>query len=301
MDQLPTATVPMPTPTSTDPIRTGGAWTGHRTFNTAAVQATVAELTAQAEAPTPEQEAAYDEALRIVGDSPERAARALELIAEDQAPACPVHPWCIEKGAHTWHNSETVEVTAECGIGKKHNHSDTPPYLEVRLISEDNPTTGVRGDNAAVMIDDCEVDADGARHEVEKIRAALPRIEALAAQLDGAAALPTSRYMPSPEWGDAEEIRTVGADSAILKAALFVPTDVNGADEPPVLAVYSGGFGTDVELDRAGALNLRAQMLAFLPKLDAMISLLPAEVPTTPPESEKARETESASGQVAQA
>jgi hypothetical protein len=99
---------------------------------------------------------------------------------------CPVHPWCIEDGDHTWHNSEPVTVHVECGLDKTHNHGhNRTPYIDARLISEDDPSTGIRGARAAVSLDDCEVDAAGARREVAKLRAALPRIETLADILDG--------------------------------------------------------------------------------------------------------------------
>jgi hypothetical protein len=99
---------------------------------------------------------------------------------------CPVHSWCIEVGDHTWHNSESVTVHVECGLDKTHNHGhNLTPYIDARLISEDDPAAGIRGARAAVSIDDCEVDAAGARREAAKLRAALLRIETLADILDG--------------------------------------------------------------------------------------------------------------------
>src|SRR5690349_17396470 len=51
---------------------------------------------------------------------------------------CPVHPWCIERGDHTWHNSEPVAVHVECGVDETHNHGHaSAPYVEAKLISED--------------------------------------------------------------------------------------------------------------------------------------------------------------------
>lgn len=64
-------------------VEYGGDFKADRIFEAGAVQ--VPAKPEEAEAPTPEQEAAYDEALRIVGDSPERAARALELIKQVEA------------------------------------------------------------------------------------------------------------------------------------------------------------------------------------------------------------------------
>lgn len=83
-------------------------------------------------------------------------------------------------------------------------------------------------------------------------------------------------HVPPGEWDTAEAIRTAGASGAILKAYLYTPREIDGEPTgPQCLAVYSES-GTDDELDLAGALDLREQVAALLPNLDAMISILAA-------------------------
>lgn len=84
-------------------------------------------------------------------------------------------------------------------------------------------------------------------------------------------------YSPAANDEDAETIKTVGASGAILKAYLHTPREIDGAQTGPrVLAVYSED-GTDDELDLDGAVNLREQIAALLPNLDAMIAVLAAD------------------------
>ncbi|WP_031516818.1 DUF6907 domain-containing protein [Streptomyces sp. NRRL F-5123] len=209
-----------------------------------------------------------------------------EVVPAIEVEQCPVHPWCIERGDHTWHNSEPVTVHVECGVDEAHNHGHAEsPYVEARLVSEDDPATGARGAGAAVMIGDCEVTAAGARREAAKLRAALPRIEALADILDGQAA-----YTPPTSYESAETIKAVGTDGALLKVYLFDPSreELGGYDGPRTMAVTPEmGSATDLDLD--GAIDFRNQLAALLPKVDAMISSLAADVQTEPPKTPEAQ------------
>ncbi|HEY5834660.1 hypothetical protein, partial [Streptomyces sp.] len=203
----------------------------------------------------------------------------------------PVHDWCIEFGDHEYHMDEPVRVAMDCDLGDSHRHDHTDqPYIDARLVSEDDRRTGQRGAGAAISFGDCELTADGARRELAKIRAALPRIEALADTLDG-----KPPYVPPTDCDEAEHVTLAGSKGAILSAYLYTPEWESKPDGPMRLSVYPEPNADD-DLDLAGAIDLRDQLIAFLPKLDAMISVLAAEVPTAPPEGENAQPTDTTSG-----
>lgn len=280
----------------TPEFRRGGDFVGQRAFEGGAIQAPALTPTEpeQVEVPTPEQEAAYDEALRIVGDSPERAARALELIEQTEAAKN-----CGELNGQCERHEDDHGDIVHFGREHREDVGDLHDVLTHRLTKWSNDSESVLSCGGGGEWDDFNLAQTD--ELIDKATRQLASLRNCRTHLAAALGKAEPVYVPPTDWDDAEEIRTVGARSAILKATLFTPTDEDGADKPPVLAVYSGGFGTDVELDRAGALDLRAQLLAFLPKLDAMIDALPAEVAIEPPKGEKAREAESASGQAAQA
>ncbi len=285
MNQLPTTTAAMPSLPITDPIPTGDAGTSGRTFNVGAVQAPASEpaVPAQVEAPTPEQEAGYEELMRMVGDSPERAARALELIKQVEAAKD-----CGELNKKCERHEDDHGEIIHFGREHREDVGDLHNVLTHRLTKWSNDSEPVLSCGGGGEWDDFNLAQTD--ELIEKATRQLASLQKCRAHLAAALGQPEPVYVPPTDWDDAEEIRTVGASGSILMAALYTPTDENGADEPQVLAVYSDTAGTTTdELDRAGALDLKAQLLAFLPKLDAMIDALPAEVAVEPPKPEKAQ------------
>lgn len=83
---------------------------------------------------------------------------------------------------------------------------------------------------------------------------------------------PTPYTVPT-DCGEAARITCAGERGAILNAYLYTSEWEGVPDGPTVLSVY-GEPSNEGELDLAGARDLRAQLVEFLPKLDAMIDVL---------------------------
>lgn len=231
--------------------------------------------------PTVRQMADAAEMTRIVAESADpaaTAARVLDLIkAEKNQPVtghavttCGVLAWCVRTDDHEWHESAPIQVAQECSYRSSGHDHAANPYIDVKLIAEDDRETGVRGAGATVSLGDCELTADGLRSEAAKILAAAPRLRAMADTLDGAPA-----YVPPTTWEDAAEVRTVGAKGPVFSAYLHTPTEheTGTADNPTSLVVFPGAT-MDAELDLDGGRDLREQLVTFLPQLDAMIAVL---------------------------
>ncbi|MFC4034577.1 hypothetical protein ACFO3J_24315 [Streptomyces polygonati] len=234
--------------------------------------------------PTPQQVADAAEITRIVMESADpaaTAARVLDLIAAEKnqplvghaAMRCGVLAWCVQTGDHEWHESAHVQVAQECGYESSGHDHAANPYIDVKLIAEDDRETGVRGAGATVALGDCDLTADGLRREAAKILAAVPRLLAMAAMLDGKPA-----YVPPTTWIDAAEVRTAGANGPVFSAYLHTPTEheTGTADNATSLVVVPGAT-MDAELDVDGGRDLREQLVTFLPRLDAMIAVLAAK------------------------
>lgn len=127
-----------------------------------------------------------------------------------------------------------------------------------------------------------ETTPDQLRAKADEIHAEASKIGQLADRFEG-----HPPYTPPTDCDVAARITAAGEKGAILNAYLYTPTWDGKPDGPTRLSVYSEPNG-EGDLDLAGALDLRAQMLAFLPKLDAMIGVLAGDVQTEPPENQKA-------------
>lgn len=79
----------------------------------------------------------------------------------------------------------------------------------------------------------------------------------------------------------ANQVRTPGADRPLFTAYLHTPTEHESGQalNSTNLVVYPGE-PSDANLDAAGARRFRAELAAFLPRLDAMIQQLDGEPPT---------------------
>ena len=222
---------------------------------------------------TPEQAAAMAEISRILTESNDPAALAGRMLAriaaEKSQPRCTDPAWCTEAGAHELHTGESVQVVQDCDFAesRKHDHTDQP-YIDAKLIAEDDRDTGQRGAGAAVSFGECELTADGLRREVAKIRAALPRLEAMADTLDG-----KPPYLPPTDWDDAESITVAGA-GVLLKVALFTPLEIDGTPNGPQVMVAYNEPSSDAELDHAGAVDFLAQLDALRSKVAVMADTL---------------------------
>lgn len=198
------------------------------------------------------------------------------FLAAPDAP-CEAYTWCTAAGVHVDHMSRWVSLPTD---------SSVPPILNAHLYT-DRPT-GIPELNFDPGHDDWReyTSGDQLRAEVAKVRAHLARLDAFADQYDalredggqtptelqGAPAEP--RIGTAVPDDDAPQVTLTGAAGHLLRAYVYQPDEgAAGGVEKPTICVYSDG-GADAELDLNGARKFRADLAAFLPRLDVMISAL---------------------------
>ncbi|MET8325136.1 hypothetical protein [Streptomyces sp. NPDC005181] len=133
------------------------------------------------------------------------------------APACVVWSWCTVTVDHEMHTSHDVTIEQPGG----------GTVLDARVMAEDGRDGGP---GLAPFIGYCETDVtpDGLRAEVANIRAALPRLEALADIVDGT---PT-RLSVAQVLGSLDRFLTTDGDPKVTAFVDYVKEQVAESDDP---------------------------------------------------------------------
>ncbi|MET7679043.1 hypothetical protein [Streptomyces sp. NPDC005423] len=133
------------------------------------------------------------------------------------APACIVWSWCTVTGDHEMHTSHDVTIEQSGG----------GTVLDARVMAEDGRDGGP---GLAPFIDYCETDLtpDGLRAEVANIRAALPRLEALADIVDGT---PT-KLSVAQVLDSLDRFLTTDGDPKVTAFVDYVKEQVAESDDP---------------------------------------------------------------------
>jgi hypothetical protein len=186
-------------------------------------------------------------------------ARPTEPTVQDRAaltlvpssPACDVWSWCTLTGDHEMHTSHAVTINQPGGRA----------VMDARVMAEDGRDGGPGLDP---FIGYCETDLtpDGLRTEIAKIRAALPRLEALADIVDGTG----TRLSAAQVLDDLDRYLTTDGEP---KATAFVDyvKKLVGESDDPAAAVEDIAFA--IARHRAGkAVEARQALTEFLAERD---------------------------------
>lgn len=304
----------MPALPPIEPVPTGGTWHQPRRFNGAAVPRPVDDGDQPATTtpePTPRQIEAMAEIQRILAESDDPAGLAARVLARIEAgeadeARCSAYPWCIETGDHWSHHSEPVTVSLNCPMPEshKHNHAESP-YIETGLFSEDI-AEGERG-RVIVFFEDCDLDAASLRHEVAKIRATLPRIEALADMADGTAPVVRRSIGGCDRLNGQCERHEIDHGETIHRGPAYANdlADLTAfhleqwGDDTPRIVSSAGGTWPDHNLTGFDAIIAAAeQQLAHARTVRAHLAAVLNEAPPTkPPEHQKVRPADGDAGE----
>ncbi|MCZ4099872.1 DUF6907 domain-containing protein [Streptomyces sp. H39-C1] len=204
--------------------------------------------------------------------TPPRSDQRMDLAARP-VPACPIHGWCDEIGAHTVHLSRCVTVATPGPVHFEFEDVTSTVGVEVSLHAEDDTPSGCKGSEPSVSFgvvgEYWSLTAAELRAKVGEFRAALPLMEALASQLDGI----------DPEPAGKVRVTVPGARQPILSAEVYTYDRADGEDiegKPTACLSVWTEPESEAELDVAGTDQLIADLEAALPRLRALRDQLAA-------------------------